>query len=105
MNRGERRRAMRYPVALRVELAEGAGLTRDASLSGVFFETDRSFIPDEPIRLALVFERFVVTAPLRLECEGRVVRVEPSDEKVGVAATITSIRFGPSGATFSPAGA
>ena len=104
MNCGERRRALRYPVAVRVEMAEGAGLTRDASLSGVFFETDLLFLPDEPIRLVLVFERLVESPPLRLECEGRVVRVESSDEKVGVAASINTIRFGPSGVVFCPVG-
>jgi len=92
-NLTERRRAIRLPMALPVELEEGAGITRDLSLSGVFFETEQPFSSKEPITFTLVFEGMSWSRSIRLECEGQVVRVEPSNGKVGVAATISSYRF------------
>ena len=92
-NLTEARRAIRLPMALPVELKEGTGITRDVSLSGVFFETEQPFLPREPITFTLVFEGRSWVRSIRLECEGQVVRVEPSNGKVGVAATISSYRF------------
>ena len=89
----ERRRAIRLPMALPVELKEGEGITRDVSLSGVYFETDHPLAPKEPIIFTLVFEGRSWRRPIRLECEGEVVRVEPSNGKVGIATTISSYSF------------
>lgn len=82
-------------MALPVELEEGQGTTRDVSLSGVFFETGVPFRLNETIKFILVFEGMSWSHTIRLECEGRVVRIQPSGERVGVAATIASYRFAP----------
>jgi len=79
-----------------VELEEGAGITRDVSLSGVFFETDHSFAPGEQINLVMVLERVSPGHPVRLQCEGRVVRVTRFDSRIGVAVAISAYKFGPS---------
>ena len=89
----ERRQAVRFPIAIPVELDEGTGITRDVSLSGVFFETSQWFAPGEPVRLTLVLERASPGDPIRLECEGEVVRVGRSNAKVEVAVAITSHSF------------
>jgi len=91
----ERRRAQRFRIAIPVELDEGAGITRDVSLSGVFFETEQSMTPGEQIHLVLVLERVSPGRPVRLQCEGRVVRVDRFDSRIGVAVAISSYRFGP----------
>ncbi len=93
----ERRRAARFRIAIPVELEEGAGITRDVSLSGVFFETDQSFAPGEQIGLVLVLERASPGRPVRLQCEGRIVRVTRFDKRIGVAVAISGYKFGPSG--------
>ena len=93
----DRRRMLRFQVALPVELEDGKGITFDVSLSGVFFETDQSFSPSEPIQLVLVLEHIHPSRPVRLHCEGRVVRVSRRDGKLGVAVAITSYGFGPHG--------
>ena len=93
----DRRRAPRFRIAIPVELEEGTGITRDVSLSGVFFETNQSFAPGERVSLILVLERSSPGRPVRLQCEGRVVRVTRSDPKIGVAVAIASFRFDPSG--------
>jgi hypothetical protein len=91
----ERRRAGRFPIAIPVELERGTGVTRDVSLSGVFFETDQFVVLGQPIRLTLVLERASPSQPVRLQCEGRVVRVErhQPELRLGVAVAIESHRF------------
>jgi hypothetical protein len=91
----ERRRAVRFPITIPVELEGGTGVTRDVSLSGVFFETNHFFALGEPIRLTLLLERATPGQPVRLQCEGRVVRVErrQPELRLGVAVAIESYRF------------
>ena len=96
-DRPERRRAARFRIAIPVELEGGAGTTWDVSLAGIFFETDHSFAPGEQISLILVLERVSPGRPVRLQCEGRVVRVTRFEGKIGVAVAITGYKFGPSG--------
>ncbi|MFI5339756.1 MAG: PilZ domain-containing protein [Candidatus Methylomirabilales bacterium] len=91
----ERRRAIRLPMALPVELEEGPGITRDVSLSGVFFETEQPFSSEAPINLSLVFEGRSWSRSIRLKCKGDVVRVEPGDGKVAITVTISSDWFAP----------
>jgi hypothetical protein len=91
----DKRRATRYQVALPVQLESGNGSTRDISTSGIFFETEESFSPGAEIRFSAVLEHAVPGGPVRLRCEGQIVRVERREGKVGVAATITSYQFEP----------
>jgi hypothetical protein len=96
-DRSDRRQAARFRIAIPVELEGGMGTTRDVSLSGVFFETEQSFAPGEQISLALVLERVSPGRPVRLQCDGRVVRVTPVDRRIGVAVAFSSYKFGSSG--------
>jgi hypothetical protein len=89
---GERRQSPRYPVNLHVELGRTGATTRDMSASGVFFDTREPCVAGAPIRFALVLARVDPVRPLRLECAGRVVRVESRGDLFGVAAVITSCR-------------
>ena len=45
-----------------------------------------------PIRFSLVIGRVSPGRPLRLDCEGRVVRTEPRDGRLGVAVAVTRCR-------------
>ena len=75
-----------------MEVAGATGRTRDFSASGVFFETDRALRPGAPIRFSLVIGRVSPGLPLRLNCEGRIVRTEPRDGRLGVAVAVTRCR-------------
>jgi len=77
-------------MALSVELENGKGITRDVSPDGVFFLTDLAFSIDTPITLWLVLDRVDPVGPLRVRCQGRVVRVEGNDGVRGVAVAITA---------------
>jgi hypothetical protein len=81
----ERRQADRYPVGVKVEFAGGEGLTRDVSGLGAFFHTDVPFAANDPIEFTMVIPEAV-----NVRCVGRVVRVENSDGRYGVAVEITS---------------
>ena len=83
----ERRRGERYKLALPVQLKNGAGMTRDISTSGIFLETESAYSIGDMIRLLLNFEHET------LQCEARVVRVEPRNGQFGVAVELRSYGF------------
>jgi hypothetical protein len=89
----DRRKAPRFQVALPVELMEGTGVTRDLSAGGVFFETDRVFGLGEVSQFALVLEYIDPRQPVRLQCRGRVVRLERRGNTMGVAVAIAAYRL------------
>ena len=83
----ERRRGERYKLALPVQLNDGIGTTCDISTSGILFETASAYTIGETIQLSLRFEHET------LQCEARVVRVEPHNGQFGVAVEMTSYAF------------
>ena len=89
-HQSEKRHALRYPLELAVELPGGSGRSHDVSKSGVCFETDTPVSPESPIKFSLVLGQASRDAPLRLDCEGEVVRVEPHEGRVSVAVKLTS---------------
>jgi hypothetical protein len=93
MHRPDRRQAPRFRAELLVELAHETGITRDVSDSGVFFLSQGLFSPGDPIVLTLVFEHLDPGHPMRLRCQGQVVRVEQGEGKTGVAVRITAYRL------------
>ena len=89
----ENRQVPRHQGKLPVNLNGGKGITRDFSSSGIFFETDRSFSPGQPIEFTIMLEHADPAGPIRMKCRGEIVRVEESGQKIGVAATIDSYEF------------
>ena len=88
MHFAERRQAPRYAVEWPVELGVANGRTRDVSTSGVFFELDEPFVPGAPIRVSLA-----LGGGSCLRCEGRIVRVERREGKLGIAVAVAAQRF------------
>lgn len=93
MKESEKRRAPRHQGKLPVKLKGGKGITRDFNSSGIFFETDRSFSPGQPIEFTIMLEYVDPAGPIQMKCRGEIVRVEESGEMIGVAATINSYSF------------
>ena len=83
----ERRIGERYKLSVPVQLSDGIGTTCDISTSGIFFETECAYAIGDMIRLLLNFEQEI------LQCEARVVRVEPRNGQFGVAVQLTSYAF------------
>jgi hypothetical protein len=83
----DRRRRKRIDVSLPVILENATAVTRDASASGVFFWKPGTFMYGDFIRFAI--ERNTDSGKILQKCRGVVVRTEPDDNGVGVAARIT----------------
>ena len=93
MKESDKRRATRHQGALPVELEGGKGITRNFSSSGIFFETDQPLTAGQPIEFSIMLEHVDPAHPVRLKCQGSIVRVEESGQKIGVATSITSYSF------------
>ena len=89
----ESRREPRHQMALPVEVGCEKYTSRDVSSSGIFFETDKSFSPGQPIEFTIVLEHIDPARLVRVQCRGEIVRVEDKGQKLGVAATISSYTF------------
>jgi len=89
-----RRETSRLLVALVVKLEQGEGWTRDVSACGVFFTTQGSFFPGAPIRFVLPLYHVDPAGVVPVTCEGKVVRVEPCPQAIGLAVHICSYEFG-----------
>ena len=84
----ETRRHQRVKAEVRVRLSTNVrGITRDVSPNGVYFEIDQKLADGQVIRFAIEFDG-PGGHPLHLNCVGKVVRVEESSGKVGVAVAI-----------------
>ena len=90
-----RRGGRRLAVALPVELPNGHGVTRDVSAFGVFFETTLALSPGAAIRFSLLLEHADPGGPIRLHCQGKIVRLEALRGRLGVAVAIDQHRFDP----------
>lgn len=98
--RGARRFALRVPVTVnrdqkaQTEVAQ----IRDVSARGICFYLDSSIEKGSPIGFTLTLPpEITLTESIRVQCKGRVVRVENgrSEGKVAVAAVIEEYEFLP----------
>lgn len=81
--RAEHRQALRVAVPLPVRLRRGRGVTRDVSASGIFFETDSRYAVGNVIEVQLDLD--TPWGKVMVRSEGRIVRIEPHKDRVGVA--------------------
>jgi len=84
----KRERASRVQSCLPVSVNGITGVTRDISATGVFFEIDEKYSAGSKIQFELQLD--TPGGPLRLVCNGEVVRVVTKDGRSGVAARIIS---------------
>jgi hypothetical protein len=95
MSQGESQysRAPRHPFEGPVQIPEGEGQGRNISNSGLYFEADGSFDAGAIVKVSIVLNNLATMPPVELAAEGRVVRVERLDGKVGVAIEFASVRL------------
>ena len=89
----KKKRATRHRDAAPVELKDGRGITRDFSRTGIFFETEKSFTPGQPIDFTIILENVDPERPVRVKCRGNIARIDETGPKIGVAVEISSYRF------------
>ena len=87
----ERREIQRYRIESTIAVEDGVGRTLNLSSRGVYFETSLALAPGDRIAIVFPFERTGRGASVK--CSAHVVRVEPSDGVVGVAATYEPVAF------------
>ena len=87
----EQRRADRFDTGLPVRVGGGSGRTHNISAHGIYFETDTRQEPGSLVNFTVEFTLNGRTH--RLLCEGKVVRVEPRGDRVGVAARLLAPLF------------
>ena len=101
--RGARRFALRVPVSVNRNTAENnvsgeSAQLRDVSARGICFYLDSAIEQGANIGFTLTLPpEITLTESIRVQCKGRVVRVEASapDGKVTVAAVIEEYEFLP----------
>jgi hypothetical protein len=86
------RREERVPTQLSIQMAQGSGIARNVSASGIYFETDADLAEGAKLEFTVEFEDSP-GGPLRAQCVARIVRVERRGGKLGVGAAIESFNF------------
>lgn len=88
-----KRETNRVPLEIPIQIGGEQAISRDISLSGIYFKTSKEFQPGENLQFEF---RLGFAAPgqsLLLDCQGAVVRVEKLDNEYGIAATIDEITY------------
>ena len=85
-NNPDKRKEERVPATLPVNVGNAAGIVRDVSASGIFFEIDANYSLGSSISFAVKLD--TPSGSMNLKCMGEIVRIEPRDSKVGVGVKI-----------------
>lgn len=93
MSPDEKRVAERVHVELPLYIGQEESVTRDVSRSGVYFLSEGLFVEGKTLNFSLCFDYTLPGEPIRLSCLGEVVRVEPHNQKFGIAAKIKDLKF------------
>jgi hypothetical protein len=88
----ERRKEIRHQFIAPLVLTHGVGITRDFSLSGVYFTTNVRFEPGEDLQFVFNMQYALPDRNVPLDCQGQVLRVEKIGGDYGVAARIDNIK-------------
>ena len=82
----DKRKEERVSTILPVSVGSTAGVVRDVSASGIFFEIDANYTLGSSINFAVKLD--TPSGYMNLKCRGDIVRIEPRDSKVGVGVRI-----------------
>ena len=95
--RTTRRFLLNLPISVKFvdsSQQELAGHTRDVSSHGVYMYLESEIRADAPIEFVMTLPREVTLAdPIRVRCQGKVLRVDKRDKEQGVAVAIEKYEF------------
>jgi hypothetical protein len=86
------RREERVPTELALSYANGEGVARNVSVSGIYFITNGNLKKGEAVELKITFRDFP-GGSLEVTCYADVVRIENFGREKGVGAAIRSFEF------------
>jgi hypothetical protein len=87
----EKRASQRIQVEVPVYIGQVKAVTRDVSWSGIFFLTDQAFVQGGSLNFSL--DLSYAGRPIKLDCQGEVIRIEQLGEKFGIAAKINDFQY------------
>ena len=87
----DQRAAVRFDTEMPVRIDGAEGIARNISSTGIYFETDVRQELGALVNLTIEFS--LHGQRQRLQCEGKVVRVDARDGRVGVAARLLAPFF------------
>jgi len=88
----EKRSSQRLQVEIPVCIGQEETISRDVSCSGIYFQTDQSFIEGDDLNFTLELIYALPGKQIKLNCQGEAVRIEQRGEKFGIAAKIKSFQ-------------
>ena len=89
----EKRASQRIQVEVPVYIGQVKAVTRDVSWSGIFFLTDQAFVQGGSLNFSLDLSYAVPGKPIKLDCQGEVLRVEKLGNQYGIAAKINDFQY------------
>jgi len=92
-NHHEKRASQRIQVEVPVYIGGEKAVTRDISWAGIYFLTDQSFSEGGNLSFSLDLTYALPGKPIKLDCQGEVIRVEAHGGKYGIAAKINNFQY------------
>ena len=92
MNHDEKRSSQRIQVEIPVYIGQEETMTCDVSCSGIYFQTDQSFDEGDDLNFSLELIYALPGKQIKLDCQGKAVRIDKRGEKFGIAAKINSFQ-------------
>ena len=89
----EKRTSQRIQVEVPIYIGSEKATTRDVSWSGIYFLADQSFTEGGDLSFALDLNYALPGKPIKLDCQGEVIRIEKHGEKFGIAAKINNFQY------------
>jgi hypothetical protein len=89
----EKRTSQRILVEIPVYLNQEKAVTRDISWSGIYFLTKQSFSEGSELNFCIDLNYALPGKPVKLDCQGEVIRIEQQGADFGIAAKINNFQY------------
>jgi hypothetical protein len=89
----EKRASQRIEVVVPMQIGQEQATTRDISWAGIYFLTEQSFSEGGDLSFSLDLNYALPGKPIKLDCQGEVIRIEQQGEKFGIAAKINNFQY------------
>jgi hypothetical protein len=93
MNHDEKRASQRIWLEVPVYIKGEKAVTRNVSWAGIYFLTVQPFEEGGALNFSLDLAYTLPGKPIKLDCQGEVIRVEQLKRKYGIAAKINNFQY------------